>query len=91
MRPGNGAFLPCSGTKYKQSSRQSAGAEKWLDVRMWSSARECLRAAKASGYQARSVPPLLPCALSRHLLIVSSLRRRGLQAARPLASSRGCT
>lgn len=54
------AVLPRSGTKYKQSARQSGGAEKWLDVRMWSSARDCLRAAKASGYQARPVAPPLP-------------------------------
>jgi len=43
-----------SGAKYKQSARHSAGAEKWLDVRMWSSAADCLASAKAAGFQVKT-------------------------------------
>ena len=46
-----------SGQKYKQSARHSAGAEKWLHVQMWTSAADCLAAAKASGYQVGLILP----------------------------------
>eukprot|EP00878_Enallax_costatus_P039592 GHUV01045439.1.p1 GENE.GHUV01045439.1~~GHUV01045439.1.p1 ORF type:complete len:198 (+),score=62.92 GHUV01045439.1:707-1300(+) len=36
---------------YKKSQRTSAGADKWLDTRLWDSTEECLRALKGAGYQ----------------------------------------
>eukprot|EP00208_Stichococcus_sp_RCC1054_P006351 CAMPEP_0206144912 /NCGR_PEP_ID=MMETSP1473-20131121/25873_1 /ASSEMBLY_ACC=CAM_ASM_001109 /TAXON_ID=1461547 /ORGANISM="Stichococcus sp, Strain RCC1054" /LENGTH=277 /DNA_ID=CAMNT_0053540937 /DNA_START=461 /DNA_END=1294 /DNA_ORIENTATION=+ len=50
---GCGAFhiINTSDAKYKQSSRNSAGAEKWLDVKTFTSPLECIQQAKASGYQ----------------------------------------
>ena len=38
--------------KYKQSTRTSGGAEKWLDVQLFDSTEECIRRAKMLGYQA---------------------------------------
>ena len=37
--------------KLKQSQRTTAGAEKWLDVRVWGETRPCLGAFKRAGYQ----------------------------------------
>mmetsp|Transcript_15524 Transcript_15524/g.42071 ORF Transcript_15524/g.42071 Transcript_15524/m.42071 type:complete len:308 (-) Transcript_15524:417-1340(-) len=37
--------------KYKQSARTSAGADKWLDVRVWDNTAECVEAVKGAGYQ----------------------------------------
>jgi tRNA(Leu) C34 or U34 (ribose-2'-O)-methylase TrmL len=39
------------GSKLKQSKRTTAGAEKWLDVRLWDSTRDCLSAFRSAGYQ----------------------------------------
>ena len=36
---------------YKKSQRTSAGADKWLDTRLWDSTEECLGALKGAGYQ----------------------------------------
>lgn len=33
-----------------RKQRNSAGAEKWMDIRMWDSATSCIKAAKAAGY-----------------------------------------
>ncbi|GLC35824.1 hypothetical protein PLESTB_000498100 [Pleodorina starrii] len=38
-------------TKYKVSQRTAAGADKWLDVKIWDSTSECLAAVRAAGYQ----------------------------------------
>ncbi|KAI8471479.1 MAG: Alpha/beta knot methyltransferase [Monoraphidium minutum] len=40
-----------NGTKYKQSQRTTAGAEKWLDVKVWTSTESCLGGLKRAGYQ----------------------------------------
>ncbi|GIL43096.1 hypothetical protein Vafri_886 [Volvox africanus] len=37
--------------KYKVSQRTAAGADKWLDVKLWDSTAECLAAVRAGGYQ----------------------------------------
>lgn len=37
--------------KYKKSQRTAAGADKWLDTRLWDSTSECLTALKGAGYQ----------------------------------------
>lgn len=37
--------------RYKQSARNSAGAEKWLDVKSFESPMECINSAKAAGFQ----------------------------------------
>jgi tRNA G18 (ribose-2'-O)-methylase SpoU len=37
--------------RYKQSARSSAGADKWLDVKVWDSTQDCLLNAKRLGYQ----------------------------------------
>ncbi|GLI68939.1 hypothetical protein VaNZ11_013368 [Volvox africanus] len=37
--------------KYKVSQRTAAGADKWLDVKLWDSTTECLAAVRAGGYQ----------------------------------------
>ncbi|EFJ42923.1 hypothetical protein VOLCADRAFT_109989 [Volvox carteri f. nagariensis] len=37
--------------KYKVSQRTAAGADKWLDVKMWDSTAECLAAVRSAGYQ----------------------------------------
>lgn len=34
-----------------RKQRNSAGAEKWMDVRMWDTVASCIGNAKASGYQ----------------------------------------
>lgn len=34
-----------------RKQRNSAGAEKWMDIRMWDSPPACIQAAKAAGYQ----------------------------------------
>ena len=33
-----------------RKQRNSAGAEKWMDIRLWDSATACIRNAKAAGY-----------------------------------------
>ncbi|PRW57757.1 RNA methylase [Chlorella sorokiniana] len=38
-------------TRFKQSRRSSAGADKWLDVQVFDSAQDCLMRAKRMGYQ----------------------------------------
>lgn len=38
-------------TRYKSSGRASQGAEKWLDVQLWSTPSACARYLKAQGYQ----------------------------------------
>jgi tRNA (guanosine-2'-O-)-methyltransferase len=40
-----------NGTKYKQSARTTAGAEKWLDVKVWTDTAECLSGLRRAGYQ----------------------------------------
>eukprot|EP00775_Hariotina_reticulata_P007942 gene7942-8138_t len=37
--------------KYKKSQRTAAGADKWLDTRLWDSAISCLGSVKEAGYQ----------------------------------------
>lgn len=37
--------------KYKRSQRTAAGADKWLDMRLWDDTTQCLTALKAAGYQ----------------------------------------
>lgn len=45
-------LIHCSQDKYKQSARTSAGADKWLEVKVWnSSSTEALSAVKEAGYQ----------------------------------------
>ncbi len=42
----------CSKGEYKQSARTSAGADKWLEVKMWEGGtHEALTQVKAAGYQ----------------------------------------
>ncbi|GFR41232.1 hypothetical protein Agub_g1905 [Astrephomene gubernaculifera] len=38
-------------SKYKASQRTAAGADKWLDIKLWDSTSDCLAAVKAAGYQ----------------------------------------
>ncbi|KIZ01691.1 tRNA guanosine-2'-O-methyltransferase [Monoraphidium neglectum] len=52
-----------NGTRYKHSQRTTAGSEKWLDVKVWTSTADCLRGLKKAGYQvvttylnAKSIP-----------------------------------
>jgi hypothetical protein len=45
------AFLPFLSDKYKKSQRTAAGADKWLDTRLWDSTADCLGSLKAAGYQ----------------------------------------
>jgi hypothetical protein len=40
-----------NGTRYKQSQRTTAGAEKWLDVEVHTSTEACLGGLKRAGYQ----------------------------------------
>lgn len=40
-----------SSDKYKQSKRTTAGADKWLQVNMWSDTHKCLTSLKKAGYQ----------------------------------------
>ncbi|GBF98465.1 hypothetical protein Rsub_11675 [Raphidocelis subcapitata] len=40
-----------NGTKMKQSQRTTAGAEKWLDARLWDSTAACLSGLRGAGYQ----------------------------------------
>eukprot|EP00967_Tisochrysis_lutea_P017901 scaffold20282_cov18-Tisochrysis_lutea.AAC.1 len=42
-------YPPRSNEKYKQSARTSAGADKWLDVRVWDNTAECVEAVKGAG------------------------------------------
>lgn len=37
--------------KYKRSQRTAAGADKWLDMRLWDDTTQCLTGLKAAGYQ----------------------------------------
>lgn len=37
--------------KYKKSQRTAAGADKWLDTRLWDSTVDCLGSLSAAGYQ----------------------------------------
>lgn len=37
--------------KYKRSQRTAAGADKWLDMRLWEDTTSCLAGLKAAGYQ----------------------------------------
>lgn len=37
--------------RYKKSQRTAAGADKWLDTRLWDSTPACLGALKAEGHQ----------------------------------------
>lgn len=38
-------------TVYKHSARTTQGAEKWLDVRVWDEARQCVENLKAGGFR----------------------------------------
>lgn len=40
--------------RYKQSTRTSGGAEKWLDLQLFDSTEECLYRAKRLGFQVRN-------------------------------------
>eukprot|EP00877_Chromochloris_zofingiensis_P012873 jgi/Chrzof1/783/Cz01g28200.t1 len=40
-----------SADRYKKSQRTAAGADKWLDVRLWDTTTECLSSLKQAGYQ----------------------------------------
>lgn len=44
-------IINASQHRYKQSARNSAGAEKWLDIKVYKSAMECIDSAKAAGFQ----------------------------------------
>lgn len=46
LHPFTSPSFACSGDKYKQSQRTSAGAHKWLDVGVWGSTAECVKAVK---------------------------------------------
>eukprot|EP00983_Pelagomonas_calceolata_P009549 308946-Pelagomonas_calceolata.AAC.3 len=46
-------YPPRSNEKYKQSARTSAGADKWLDVRVWDNTAECVEAVKGAGPELR--------------------------------------
>lgn len=37
--------------KYKRSQRTAAGADKWLDMRLWDDTSQCITGLKAAGYQ----------------------------------------
>lgn len=37
--------------KYKKSQRTAAGADKWLDTKLWDSTADCLGSLKQAGYQ----------------------------------------
>jgi hypothetical protein len=59
--------------KYKQSSRISQGAEKWLDVHVWSDTKACIDHAKRQGRQIlvthfddRAIP-ISVCALANYV------------------------
>jgi hypothetical protein len=45
------ASWPLYVDKYKKSQRTAAGADKWLDTRLWDSTADCLGSLKAAGYQ----------------------------------------
>ena len=47
------SLLPpaCSADKYKKSQRSAAGADKWLDVRLYDTPQPCLANLKEAGYQ----------------------------------------
>jgi tRNA (guanosine-2'-O-)-methyltransferase len=50
---GLGAVHCIMGTrdKYKRSQRTAAGADKWLDTRLWDTTASCLGSLKEAGYQ----------------------------------------
>jgi hypothetical protein len=37
--------------KYKRSQRTAAGADKWLDMRLWDDTAQCITGLQAAGYQ----------------------------------------
>lgn len=42
--------LITGGARFKRSTRTSQGADKWLDVHLWATARDCVAHLKAQGY-----------------------------------------
>jgi predicted metal-dependent phosphoesterase TrpH len=49
----NHLFLlaPARQDKYKKSQRAAAGADKWLDVKLWDTTPQCIQGLKAAGYK----------------------------------------
>lgn len=42
-------WLPCC--RYKDNRHVSMGAEKWLDIELWDSTKECFKMLKSRGYR----------------------------------------
>ena len=58
--------------KYKRSQRTAAGADKWLDMRLWEDTSTCLTGLKAAGYQ------VVVTSLTQHSVTIQVSRgRRG--------------
>ncbi|KAK7843747.1 trna (guanosine(18)-2'-o)-methyltransferase [Quercus suber] len=43
--------VSCDSKRYKDNRHVSMGAEKWLDIELWSSIHECFKVLKARGYR----------------------------------------
>ena len=70
-----------TGHKYKsRRGKNSAGAEKWLDLNFWPNTTDCLQHAKTAGYQV--TPWVLSCSPLSHY-ISASKRESGLSCHMP--------
>jgi tRNA G18 (ribose-2'-O)-methylase SpoU len=57
--------------KYKRSQRTAAGADKWLDMRLWDDTTQCLTALKGAGYQ------VVVTSLQQHSVTIQVRGREG--------------
>lgn len=57
--------------KYKRSQRTAAGADKWLDMRLWDDTTACLTGLKAAGYQ------VVVTSLQQHSVTIQVCRQMG--------------
>jgi hypothetical protein len=62
--------------KYKRSQRTAAGADKWLDMRLWDDTTQCLTGLKAAGYQ------VVVTSLTQHSVTIQVSRVRGTEGVR---------
>lgn len=100
LLPGCNTHLPLhtflTSDKYKKSQRTAAGADKWLDTRLWGSTADCLGGLKAAGYQiitthlsASSIT--IQVTLGRNMLLAAAAQFERVRQGVARAGAMGCS
>ncbi|XP_050269413.1 uncharacterized protein LOC126713642 isoform X2 [Quercus robur] len=70
--------VSCDSKRYKDNRHVSMGAEKWLDIELWSSIHECFKVLKSRGYRIATTHVGMDAVLINLSAVLSIITIRGI-------------